>query len=71
MKSKFYYNQDLLSGKFEIAEQYVQNILCFIISERTNDTRAVTLFEEFNLLDKLKLLATIIKITSTLGRRNI
>jgi hypothetical protein len=64
MESKFIYNDALLAAKFDIAEQYIQDLLCLIVSEKANDSITITLVEGFDLSEKLKLLAKIIRIIS-------
>jgi|GEM_PF-4774189 len=61
---EFYSEVGLLSTKFAISEQLIQEILCLIISKSTNDTITLTMIEDMSLWKKLDLLKKILKVHS-------
>ena len=64
IKTQFYSNVGILSTRFAISEQLVQEILCLSISNTTDDTITLTMIEEMSLWKKLDLLKKVIKINS-------
>lgn len=49
---EFYSQVGLLSTKFAISEQLVQEILCLTISKSTNDTITLTMIEELGQMEQ-------------------